>query len=63
LPDTFPQRAGYFQDGVGLVDAEVVHIAPLGAGCWKPADLKEAAEHGIQTGVNEMPDSVKADKQ
>ena len=63
LPDALAQAAHQLHQAVGLVNAQAIHVAPIGAGRRKPVKLEKAAQQTIESNVGKMPQSVEANKQ
>jgi hypothetical protein len=63
LPGTLPQSTVHLDNGVGLIDAETVHVSPVGARSRQLSKLKETADHGIQPDVDKVPQPIKPDEE
>jgi len=63
LPYPFTQNAHELKQGLSLVDAQAIEVAPEGARHRQLCQPKKSAQHGIVPDVSKMPNSVKAYKQ
>ncbi len=51
------------EKGIRLIDSKTIYVTPEGTGRRQAMKLEKSTNHGIQTNVYEMPQSVEPYKQ
>jgi hypothetical protein len=63
LPSPFPHNTAKRENRFSLINTETVHISPKSTGRRQTGELEKAANHRVQTDIDEMPQAIETDKE